>query len=115
MPWVRVVFSVPLAAARRAQAEEGTSTDDAVPHFEGILADEPGARVRSFAARQPVLDDPRVGYVEGTRERRALAAGTADWLRERDAVVENVALTRTPTRTVEEVVLNLLADGGRVE
>jgi hypothetical protein len=36
-------------------------------------------------------------------------------LRERDAVVENVALTRTPTRTVEEVVLNLLADGGRVE
>jgi len=27
-------------------------------------------------------------------------------LRERDAVVENFALTRTPTRTVEEVVLN---------
>jgi hypothetical protein len=37
-------------------------------------------------------------------------------LRERDAVVENVALTRTPTRTVEEVVLHLLPDsGGRVE
>jgi hypothetical protein len=37
-------------------------------------------------------------------------------LRERDAVVENVALTRTPTCTVEEVVLHLLADdGGRVE
>jgi hypothetical protein len=72
--------------------------------------------VRSFAARQPVLDDPRVGYVEGTRELRAFATGTAEWLRERDAVVENVALTRTPTRTVEEVVLNLLADdGGRVE
>src|SRR5918995_118784 len=71
------------------------------------------ALVRSFAARQPVLYDPRVGNVEGTRELRAFATGTAEWLRERDAVVENVALTRTPTRTVEEVVLNLLTDDGR--
>jgi len=103
----------PLAAARHTQDEEATSTNDAVPYYEGILADEPDALVRSFAARQPVLDDPRVGYVEGTRELRAFATGTAEWLRERDAVVENVALTRTPARTVEEVVLNLLADDGR--
>jgi hypothetical protein len=113
MPWMPEVFTAPLAAARRAQDEEVTSTNDAVPYYEGILADEPDALVRSFAARQPVLDDPRVGYVEGTRELRAFASGTADWLRERDAVVENVALTRTPARTVEEVVLNLLADDGR--
>jgi hypothetical protein len=54
--------------------------------------------------------------VEGARQFRAFVSGTADWLRERDAVVENVALTRTPTRTVEEVVLHLLSDvGGRVE
>jgi len=107
------VFTTPLAAARHAQDEEATSTNDAVPYYEGILADEPDALVRSFAARQPVLDDPRVGYVEGTRELRAFATGTAEWLRERDAVIENVALTRTPSRTVEEVVLNLLADDGR--
>jgi hypothetical protein len=110
------VFTTPMAAARRVQDEEATSTNDAVPYYEGILADEPNALMRSFAARQPVLDDPRVGYVEGTRELRAFASGTAESLREREAVVENVALTRTPTRTVEEVVLNLLADdGGRVE
>jgi hypothetical protein len=113
MPWMPEVFTTPLAAARHAQDEEATSTNDAVPYYEGILADEPDALVRSFAARQPVLDDPRVGYVEGTRELRAFATGTAEWLRERDAVVENVALTRTPARTVEEVVLNLLADDGR--
>jgi len=107
------VFTTPLAAARHAQDEEATSTNDAVPYYEGILADEPDALVRSFAARQPVLDDPRVGYVEGTKELRAFATGTAEWLRERDAVIENVALTRTPSRTVEEVVLNLLADDGR--
>ena len=71
--------------------------------------------MRSFAA-QPILDDPRVGYVEGARKLRAFVNGTADWLRERDAVVKNVALTRTPTRTVEEVALHLFADnGGRVE
>src|SRR5215203_2860174 len=116
MPWMPEVFTAPLAAARRAQEEEVTSTNDAVPYYEGILADEPNALVCSFAACQPVLDDPRVGHVEGTRELRAFASGTADWLRERDAVVENVALTPTSTRTVEEVVLNLLADdGGRVE
>ncbi len=117
MPSMPEVFSAPIAVARRAQEEgEATGTNDAVPYYEGILADEPDALVRSFAARRPVLDDPRVGYVEGARGLRAFVAGTAEWLRERDAVVENVALTRTPNRTVEEVVLNLLTDdGGRVE
>src|ERR671918_1723824 len=116
MPWMPEVFSAPIAAARRAQEAEATSTNDAVPYYEGILADEPDALVSSFAARQPVLDDPRVGYVEGTRELRAFGSGTAEWLRERDAVIENVALTRTSTRTVEEVVLHLLAEGDeRVE
>ena len=85
MPWMPEVFTTPLATARSAQDEETTSTNDAVPYYEGILADEPDALVRSFAARQPVLDDPRVGYVEGTRELRAFATGTAEWLRERDA------------------------------
>jgi hypothetical protein len=59
------------------------------------------------------VNDPRVGYVEGARELRAFVSGTVDWLRERDAVVENVALARTQNRTVEEVVLHLLGDEGR--
>jgi hypothetical protein len=54
--------------------------------------------------------------VDGVSELRAFVSEMAGWLHERDAVVENVALTRTPTRTVEEVVLHLLRDGGvRVE
>src|SRR3712207_1267381 len=113
MPWMPEVFTAPIAEARRA--EEATHANDAVPYYEGIMAEEPGALVRSFAGH-PVLDDPRVGYVEGARQFRAFAAGTADWLRERDAVVENVALTLTPARTVEEAVLHLLTDHGvRVE
>jgi hypothetical protein len=116
MPWMPEVFTAPIAEARRAQEAKAEGTNDAVPYYEGILADEPHALVSSFAAGKPVLDDPRVGRVEGAGELYAFVGGTAEWLRERDAVVENVALTRTPTRTVEEVVLNLLADhGARVE
>ena len=112
MPWMPEVFTAPIAEARRQR--EAASANDAVPYFEGIMANQPDALVRSFAA-QPVVDDPRVGYVEGAKRLRAFVTGTAEWLRERDAVVDNVALTRTPTRTVEEVALHLLGDdGGRV-
>jgi hypothetical protein len=113
MPWMPEVFTAPLAEARRAQ--ETPPTNDAIPYYEGIMAGQPGALISSFAA-QPRLNDPRVGYVEGARHLRAFVSGMVVWLGERDAVVENVALTRTPSRTVEEVVLHLLADdGSRVE
>jgi SnoaL-like protein len=114
MPWMPEVFTAPIAEALRGR--EAAGANDAVAYYEGIMADEPEALVCSFASRQPVLDDPRVGRVEGAKELRVLAEGTADWLRERDAIVENVALTPTPTRTVEEVVLRLLSDrGDRIE
>ena len=114
MPWPPEVFTAPIAEARRAEGE--ACANDAIAYYEGILAGQPNALVRSFAG-QPRVNDPRVRHVEGVRELRAFVSGTADWLRERDAVVENVALTRTQTRTVEEVVLHLLLgdEGGRVE
>ena len=113
MPWMPEVFTAPIAEARRAEGE--APSNDAIAYYEGILASQPDALVRSFAG-QPRINDPRVGYVEGVRQLRAFVSGTADWLRERDAIVENVALTLTESRTVEEVVLHLLADdSGRVE
>ena len=113
MPWMPEVFTAPMAEARRA--EEAALTNDAVPYYEGIRAEEPDALIRSFAG-EPRISDPRGGHVEGTRELRAFVAGMVHWLRERDAVVENVALTRTQTRTVEEVVLHLLGDdGGQIQ
>jgi SnoaL-like protein len=113
MPWMPEAFAAPIADARSEQ--DDASANDALPYYEGIMANQPEALVRSFAG-QPRVNDPRVGYVEGARELRAFVNGTADWLRERDAVVENVALTRTQSRTVEEVVLHLLSDDGvRVE
>jgi hypothetical protein len=112
MPWMPEFFSAPIAEARRAA--EAAHTNDAVPFYEGIMAEEPDALVRSFAG-EPLVHDPRVGHVEGARGLRAYVSGTVAWLRERDAVVENVALTLTPNRTVEEVVLYLIEAGRRVE
>ena len=114
MPWMPEVFTAPIAEARGEQ--DAPMANDAVPYYEGIMAEEPDALVRSFARQQPVLDDPRSGHVEGTEEFASFVADQAAWLRGRDAVVENVALTRTLTRTVEEVVLRMLSDKGeRVE
>ena len=110
MPWMPEVFTSPIAEDRRA--EDAMPANDAIAYYEGIMAEEPDALARSFAAQQPILDDPRLGRVEGAEAFTAFVADQVAWLRERDAVVENVALTRTPTRTVEEVVLHMLADGG---
>jgi hypothetical protein len=60
-----------------------------------------------------MLLPPAQKFITPSRELRAFVSGTVDWLRERDAVVENVALARTQNRTVEEVVLHLLGDEGR--
>ena len=113
MPWMPEVFTAPIAEVLLAR--EAPSANDAVPYYEGIMTEEPEALVRSFAGK-PRVNDPRVGHVEGRMEFRSFVMGTAAWLRERDAAVENVALTMTPARTIEEVVLHLLAgNGGRVE
>jgi hypothetical protein len=109
MPWMPEVFTASIAEARREQ--DAASANDTVPYYEGIMANQPEALVRSFAG-EPRLNDPRVGHVEGARELHAFVNGTANWLRERDAVVENVALTRTSTRTIEEVVLHPFSDQG---
>ena len=116
MPWMPEVFTTPIAEARLAKRIKNKAhAHDAIPYYEGIMADEPDALIRSFAG-QPVLDDPRVGRVEGASALRDFVSEMADWLRKRNAVADNVALTRTRTRTVEEVVLHLLGDeGGRVE
>jgi hypothetical protein len=113
MPWMPEVFTAPIAEARRA--EDVARANGAIAYYEGILAGEPDALVRSFAGL-PRVDDPRVGHIEGAEELRTFVSEMANWLGECDAVVENVALALTQFRTVEEVVLHLLADdSGRVE
>jgi hypothetical protein len=47
MLWMPEVFTAPIAEARRGQ--EVASANDAIAYYEGILAGEPDALVRSFA------------------------------------------------------------------
>jgi hypothetical protein len=74
MPWMPEVFTAPIAEARRQRG--AASANDAVPYYEGIMAEEPSALVRCFAREQPIVDDPRVGYVGGARRLRAFVTGT---------------------------------------
>ena len=39
MPWMPEVFTAPLADARRER--DAASANDAVPYYEGIMADQP--------------------------------------------------------------------------
>src|SRR5829696_5855054 len=99
MPWTPEVFTAPYPKLDAPRVRRAPTMP---AYYEGILAGQPNALVRFFAG-QPRVNDPRVGHVEGVRELRAFVSRTADWLRERDAVVE-------------KVVLHLLWDeGGRVE
>ena len=47
MLWMPEVFTAPLAVARRE--EDAERANDAIAYYEGILAGEPDALVRSFA------------------------------------------------------------------
>ncbi len=86
MPWMPEVFTAPIAEALNRR--EAAGANDAVSYYEGILAGEPDALARSFAARQPVLEDPRLGYVEGregyapsSRGRQTGCASATPWWR----------------------------------
>ena len=53
MPWMPEVFTAaPIADPRRSQGAAAVGTNDAVAYYEGIMADEPDALVRSFARQQ---------------------------------------------------------------
>ena len=96
MPWMPEVFTAPLAEARRA--EDVVRGNDAIAYYEGILAGEPDALIRSFAG-QPRVNDPRVGHVEGAEELRAFVSETAHWLRERDAIANLAVMSGTHSGT----------------
>jgi hypothetical protein len=65
--------------------------------------------------KNPVIDDPRAGRVEGTTAVAEFAAATYDWLEERKARVVPGRITRDVSRGVVEAVLVLEGDEGEVE
>jgi hypothetical protein len=111
VPWIPELFSASVLERIRSQAREARA---AVPYFAGLMSGETDALVRSFAG-EPELHHPVRGRVKGRRAFNRFATETNAWLAERNAAVEDLDRIITPRRGVEEVVLTLDGDHGRIE
>jgi len=101
-------------ALERVRARGRRERLAAVPYFAGLMAGDTDALVRSFA-REPELHHPVRGRVRGVSAFERFVDETNEWIADRNVAVEDVDLIVTEPRTVEEVVLRLDGEAGRVE
>lgn len=111
MPWVPELFSAPVLD--RLQRRWELERLDEVPYYEGLMAGEHEALIRSFAG-EPVLHDPQRGRVIGVRAFEAYVNELGAWLSERNMTFDPIEHVFTAPRGFEEVVLHLDGDAGRV-
>jgi hypothetical protein len=111
VPWAPELFSAPALA--RVWEDERRRRLALVPFFEGLMTGETGALVESFGD-VPQLHHPIRGRVMGVDAFARFATETARRLAEGDAVAEDVDFVITPGRGVEELVLHVEGDDGRV-
>jgi ketosteroid isomerase-like protein len=111
MPWVPELFTAP--ALQQLQDKRRRDALVTVPFFDGLLAGEPDALVGSFAG-QPELHDPVRGRVKGVRAFREYVAAMGAWLERSHAAVQDVELVILGERGVDEVVLHVDGEHGRV-
>jgi hypothetical protein len=111
MPWLPELFSEPVLEQLQEKWERERL--EAVPYYDGLMSGEPDALIRSFAA-EPVLHDPLHGRVRGALAFAAYVAELRSWLAAVNMSFQPVDDVITKTRAVEEVVLHLEGDAGRV-
>ncbi len=111
MPWLPELFSAPALAKLEEQAQHELVT---VPFFEGLIAGEPEALVKSFAG-VPELHHPVRGRIRGARAFETYVIETKAWLTQRDITVEHVEHVAEKRRGFGEVVLHLDGEGGPVD
>jgi hypothetical protein len=112
MPWLPELFSEPVLESLREKWERERL--EAVPYYDGLMAGEHDALVRSFAG-EPVLHDPLHGRVRGARAFEAYVTELTAWFAEKNMSFEPVDDVITQTRDLEEVVLHLDGIDGRYE
>jgi hypothetical protein len=112
MPWIPELFSA--SALARVWEDERRRRLELVPFFAGLMTGETGALVESFAA-EPEVHHPVRGRVKGVAAFERFVGETEAWLAERAASVTDVDFVLTPRRGVEELVLHLDGNGGRIE
>jgi hypothetical protein len=111
MPWLPELFSA--QALADLERRRGADVHRTVRFFDGLVTGELDALIESFAG-EPELHHPVRGRIRGRRAFVALVEEMNVWLGERNASVEDVALTFTKPRGVEEVIVHLEGENGHV-
>jgi hypothetical protein len=111
VPWLPELFSAPVL--EQAQEKWERERLDMVPYYDGLMAGEHDALIRSFAG-EPVLHDPLHGRVKGARAFEVYVTELRSWLTEVNMSFQPVDDVITETRAFEEVVLHLEGEAGQV-
>ncbi|TML99577.1 MAG: hypothetical protein E6G10_18975 [Actinobacteria bacterium] len=111
MPWSPEQFS----SAVLARIEEHRNTPvTGVPFFDGLMTGEIDALIGSFADA-PEVHHPVRGRIKGASAFARFVTDTTTWMAERNVTVEDVNFIVTPAGGVEEFVLHLDGETGRIE
>jgi len=113
MPWYPDLFSAPLLQRIRDDAADARAAEP-VPYFDGVRSGETEALIGSFAG-QPELHHPVHGRVRGRRAFERFVTDANAWLFERNALFGSVQRIRTPEREIEQTVMQVDGDSGRVD
>ena len=111
MPWAPELFSAPALESVLEKYRRGRLRS--VPFFDGLVTGEIDALVESFSG-VPEVHHPVRGRIKGESAFRRFVADMTSWLAVRNVDVEHVNFCITDPRGVEEVVLHLDGDGGRI-
>jgi hypothetical protein len=112
MPWVPELFSAPALERLRKKLRQDELVT--VPYFDGLMAGEPDALIKSFAG-EPQLHQPVRGRIKGARAFEAYVTEMNAWLRQRNVSVEDVERVVTERRGFGEMVLHHDGGTGRVD
>ena len=112
MPWVPELFSAP--ALERLGERHRRDHPGPIPYFTGLETGDVDAMVNSFGG-VPELHHPVRGRIKGERAFATFVTETNAWIAERNISVENVDHLITKPRGVEEAVLHLDGETGRVD
>jgi hypothetical protein len=111
MPWAPELFSAP--ALERIREERRQERLASVRFFDGLRTGEIDALIGSFAA-EPEVHHPVRGRIRGVPAFGRFVADTQTWLDERNVTVEDINFIVVPRGGVEELVLHLDGDDGRL-
>jgi hypothetical protein len=112
MPWIPELFSAPVLEHLQEKWEQERL--EAVLYYDGLMAGEQDALIRSFAG-EPVLYDPLHGRIRGVPAFEWYVTALNAFLAQHNISFDRVEDVITTDRGFEEVVLHLDGQEGRVE